>query len=87
MGFNRNKSRIVFSGKDDFSYYSPKFNTQFSFNHYRDGEIQYSHEVGFEKAFINQQVLIDEEYLNKYNALLYGADCCESIITNRLSKN
>lgn len=76
----------LYAGKDDFSYLSPLFETDFSFLHYVNGELSGSFEGPFQDVFIDDEILEDEKYYNKYNSFLRGA-YVESIIKNNTSIN
>lgn len=65
---------------------SPTFDTDLSFKHYVKGECNKSYAGTFEDAFINEALLDDASYLNKYNAFLHGG-YVENIIENRLASN
>lgn len=71
----------LFVGKDDFTVYRPKFNTDYTFKHLINHELDFRYDGDFWTVFIDQSLLDDKKYNNKYGALLHGA-YVESIITN-----
>lgn len=75
-----------FAGRDDFTVYNPKFKTNFDFKHFIDGEKQFEHQGTFWETFIDQEMLEDSNYKNKYNVNMYCA-YVESIIQNYLAQN
>lgn len=75
-----------FSGMDDFTVYNPRFETQLKLNHYIDGELDFSCSGSFWDAFIDENLLNDKNYYNKYNSLLYGS-YVEAVIQNENSNN
>lgn len=75
-----------FGGRDSFTVYNPKFDTDFTFKHYINNDLQFEHSGVFWKTFINQQMLEDSKYNNKYDANMRGA-YMESIIINNLAQN
>lgn len=75
-----------FAGKDDVFIYTPKYKTDFTFEHYVDHKLDMYHEGNFWNSFINEEMLEDTSYYNKYNALMYGA-YEESVINNRIADN
>ena len=74
-----------FAGKDDFSVYVPRFDTDLEFRHYVNGELQSEHQGVFAETFIDQNILDDGGYYNKYNAFMYGA-WVESVINNNMAQ-
>lgn len=75
-----------YEGKDDFSYFAPTWNTNFTYEHYVGGKLDGSYSGSFEDAFIDESLLTDKEYNNKYNAFLRGG-YVESVIVNHDSEN
>jgi len=75
-----------YAGKDDFSIYIPKFKTSLSYKHIKNGEVTLEKSGNFYEAFINEELLLDKEYNNKYNVFLNGG-YVENIIENHLSDN
>lgn len=75
-----------FSGMDDFTVYNPRFETQLKLNHYIDGELDFSCSGSFWDAFIDENLLNDKNYYNKYNSLLHGS-YVEAVIQNENSNN
>lgn len=73
-----------FGGKDDFTVFDPKFETNFDFTH-RIGDQKTAYSGTFWEAFINEDVLKDDHYYNKYDANLQGA-YVESIIQNPMAQ-
>lgn len=75
-----------FTGKDDFTAYRPLFNTNLKFKHYINGNLQLNRSGQLWDVFINQGLLKNKTYNNKYDANMYGA-YVESIIKNYKAKN
>lgn len=75
-----------FAGKDDFEVIYPKFETEFLFQQYSEGEMYWEKEGDYRSVFIDQELLNDGAYLNKYNAHAYGA-YNENRVKNRNAKN
>ena len=75
-----------FVGKDTITVYNPKFDTDFVFKHYINNELQFEYTGDFWKVFIDQELLDDSAYNNKYDAILHGA-YVESVIINKIAKN
>lgn len=73
-------------GKDDFSVYNPDFPTELHFFHYINGECTSEYSGDFWTAFMDDDILRDSNYNNKYEALLHGA-YVETIIKNNLADN
>ncbi len=73
-----------FGGKDDFTVFRPNFQTKFDFTH-RIGEQESAYSGTFWETFINEDVLTDNRYYNKYDANLQGA-YVESIIQNSMAQ-
>lgn len=75
-----------FIGKDDFTVLVPKFDTDLSYKHFVDGDITFEAYGTFSECFIDEELINDEEYNNKYNAFLNGG-YVENIIINKNSDN
>ena len=75
-----------YSGMDDLSILVPNFETELQFEHYVDGELQLVKNGDFWNAFINEDILNDEDYYNKYNAFSNGAHC-ETVVKNKKAIN
>lgn len=75
-----------FAGKDPFTVYNPKFETDLVFEHYIDNKLQFKNEGRFFDTFIDKEILEDSKYNNKYNANMYGA-YVESVIYNNRANN
>ena len=75
-----------FTGKDDFAVYNPTFQTNLTLKHYVKGVLACASSGNFWETFIDQSLIENKEYHNKYNALMYGA-YCEAIVENSLSPN
>ena len=73
-------------GKDEFNILVPDFDTDFSYKHYIDGKLQKNTEGNFKEAFVDENLLKDNDYYNKYNACLYGG-YVENIILNNNCTN
>jgi len=69
-----------FGGKDDFTVWNPTFETEFDFTHYIKAQ-EYNYSGPFWETFINENLLENPMYYNKYDANLQGA-YMESIIYN-----
>ena len=74
-----------FTGKDDFTVYKPKFDTDLDFKHYID-KLDFEYYGNFWDTFFDQGILEDSSYNNKYNANMHGA-YVESIINNNAAEN
>ena len=74
-----------FAGKDDFSILKPEFDTDLTFVH-KDSKKPFEYSGDFWKVFIDQDILEDDSFNNKYSAHMHGA-YVESIINNNLAKN
>ena len=74
-----------FGGKDPYTVYVPKFETDLDFRYYKDNELISEYSGDFLETFIDQGILEDESYYNKYDANLHGA-YVESVITNHLAE-
>ena len=81
LGSEGVKTGEYYVGKDDFNILIPKFSTNFSYKHYINGELQKATQGTFCKAFVDEAILRDGAYYNKYNACLYGG-YVENIIQN-----
>lgn len=75
-----------FAGKDDFIVYKPKFDTKLSFVHYKDNVITDEYSGDFWETFVDQELLENQKYNNKYDANMHGA-YVESIIENHMADN
>lgn len=75
-----------FAGKDDFEIIYPKFDTKFLFQQYSKGDMYWEKEGDYRSVFIDQELLNDETYLNKYNSHAYGA-YNENRVKNEKSNN
>lgn len=75
-----------FGGRDAFSAYNPKFDTDYSFKHYINNELQFEYSGSFWESFIDQEMLEDSKYNNKYDANMHGA-YVESRINNKMAQN
>lgn len=75
-----------FTGRDDFTVYIPRFDTSLAFRHFIGGEADAEYAGDFRQTFIDEKLLENREYNNKYDANMHGA-YCESIIENRLAEN
>ena len=74
-----------FAGKDDFVIYKPKFDTDITFVH-KDKKKPFEYAGDFWETFVDQKMLEDSSYNNKYDANMHGA-YVESIIRNNLAQN
>lgn len=75
-----------YAGKDDFKIYKPRFKTDLSFKHIVNSKITTDLKGDFINIFIDLNKLQDNNYLNKYYTLMFGA-YYESIIINHLCPN
>lgn len=75
-----------FAGRDAFTAYNPKFDTDFTFQHYINNKLQFEYSGEFWETFIDQKMLEDSKYNNKYDANMHGA-YVESIINNKKAEN
>lgn len=57
-------------GKDDFTIYNPLFDTDLNFYDYRNGALNAEYSGDFWNAYIDETILDDETYDNKYNSLM-----------------
>ena len=73
-------------GKDDFEVYLPEFTTELSYKHLINDEIVFESNGNFKECFIDQAILNDKDYNNKYNVFLNGG-YVENIICNSKQKN
>lgn len=64
----------VYLSKEDFSILVPNFETKFKFEKYEKGKLTKETEGRFEETFIDDELLNDESYMNKYNVFLYGTN-------------
>ena len=81
LGSEGVKTGEYYVGMDNFNILIPKFPTNFSYKHYISGELQKDTQGTFCKAFVDEAILKDDSYYNKYNACLYGG-YVENIIQN-----
>lgn len=75
-----------YTGMDLFRVYDPIFETRLTNQYYVASELQWLREGPFWDAIIQEELLNDDGYYNKYNAYMYGSSC-ESRITNELAQN
>jgi len=75
-----------YSGLDDFNILVPEFDTELEFEHYIDGKLSVSAEGDFWEALIDEDILEDSQYYNKYNAFTYTG-YYETLILNKMSNN
>lgn len=86
LGSEGIKTGEYYVGKDDFNVLVPEFETNVAFKHYVDNECTIDKTGEFSKAFIDEDILLDPDYYNKYNACIYGG-YVESIIENESGGN
>lgn len=86
LGSEGVKTGKYYVGKDKFNILVPDFDTNFSYKHYIDGKLQKNTEGTFKEAFVDENLLKDNDYYNKYNACLYGG-YVENIILNNNCTN
>lgn len=75
-----------YAGMDDFKLLVPKYDTDFVYQHYVGGKLELEKSGDWWDAFIDEKILEDENYYNKYNACLNGG-YAENIITNNRNNN
>lgn len=80
------KAGEKFSKKEDFNVLVPKFETDLEYKHIINNEIKKQTKGDFWQTFINEKILDDPHYKNKYNACLQ-AGYVENIIKNNLATN
>ena len=77
-----------YTKEDVFTVYEPLYPTRMSFDHYVDGTINHHSEGSWWETMIEQTLLDDADYKNKYNSLMYGDVCfVESAVENALAEN
>lgn len=77
-----------YTKKDVFTIYEPLYPTCMSFDHYVDGTKNHHSEGTWREALIEQELLDDEGYYNKYNSLMFGNIChAEGIVENAFAEN
>lgn len=78
MGIRTGKYYV---GKDDFTMLEPTFETDLTYKHFINAELEKEKEGDFVEAFVDLAILDDPDYNNKYNACLNGG-YVENIIVN-----
>ena len=78
MGIRTGKYYV---GKDDFTMLEPTFETDLTYKHFINAELEKEKEGDFVEAFVDLTILDDPDYNNKYNACLNGG-YVENIIVN-----
>ena len=73
-------------GKEDFSIFVPDFYTSFDYTHFVNNEISSSYSGNFIESFIDETLLLDTNYKNKYMAFLHGG-YAENVIVNQVGTN
>ena len=75
--------------KEDFMALLPKYDTDFEYKRYNtNGEMIIDKKGNFEQVFIDNKILYNDNYINKYNAFLYGDRYkAEDIIINYKAEN
>ena len=86
LGSEGVKTGEYYVGKDNFNVLVPKFETKVTFKHYVNNECTIDKTGEFSKAFIDEDILLNPDYYNKYNACIYGG-YVESIIENKKGGN
>lgn len=76
-----------YTGMDDFNILIPKFKTSFSYDHYINHKKDLHKTGKFEDAFIDQSILKDKSYYNKYNSFIYGGYVESRIVNHKASNN
>lgn len=72
LGSEGVKTGKYYVGKDDFNILVPNDRYSYSYQHYVDGEKQTDKEGSFKECFVDEELLKDGDYNNKYNACIYG---------------
>ena len=75
-----------YTGKDNFLIYIPNFSTSLEYFHYINGNLALKTNGDFYTAFINESLLRDASYNNKYSVFLYDG-YAENQIINHLADN
>lgn len=75
-----------YAGKDDFKVLIPKFETDFNFYMYIDGELEVERKGDFSNTLIDIEKL-QSEYVNKYNTFLFGGYDENIVINNKALNN
>ena len=75
-----------YAGKDDFEIYIPIFETDLSYSHYENGNLTLTTGGDFYSTFIDESILHNASYNNKYNAFLFGG-YVENKIVNYCADN
>lgn len=75
-----------YTKKDDVEILIPRFATSLKWEHYSNHRLNLEKEGDFSEAFLNQEILNNPSYYNKYNAFLNGG-ACEHRVYNRLAEN
>jgi hypothetical protein len=75
-----------YAGKDDFIVIKPKFSTNLQYWYKVDGNVTVEKSGDFMNALLDQKILNDKNYNNKYNAFLNNG-YVENIVLNKLSEN
>lgn len=86
LGSEGVKTGKYYVGKDDFNILIPGFSTNLEYKHYINNEITLSKNGDFTNTFIDNSILENDDYYNKYNACLYGG-YVENIVKNHNCKN
>lgn len=78
---------IPWSGKEDFTEYYPAYNTSFTYRKYSSGGVRSGEYSGdFEQAYIREDLLKIDSYLNKYDTYL-NEGTYENVSVNHISPN
>lgn len=85
LGSEGVKTGKYYVGKDDFDILIPKKKETYAYQHYVDGKKQTDKVGSFKECFVDEKLLKDKDYNNKYNACIYGG-YVENIIHNNNSK-
>ena len=63
----------LYTGKDDYVYYVPKYYQEVEFiAHKEDGNLMVKQKGEWFESYLNQEILADDNYNNKYDVFLYG---------------
>lgn len=77
----------LYAGKDDFVFYRPNFATEFEFFSYDQHGAELQHKTGeWSQALMDQNLLHDPDYNNKYNVFL-NASAIDIRIINKDAPN
>ena len=76
----------IYTEKDHIQIYQPIFNTHFIHKYYEKDIEKWSKKGEFHQVFIDDEILQNTNYLNKYNAYMFNS-ACESHVINIMNEN